>query len=118
MRAVLAAFRWEKQKGGNDESLPNEDIAGHRRLRGRGPGDHGGGRYRREERLRASLDPCLARRAHTPRTRLREEGAPAAGPRDPRPGGTTARRDGRNRDPRPPPGTWHLCGAADDGRAD
>jgi hypothetical protein len=29
VRAVLGAFRWEKRKGGKDEPLPEEDIAGH-----------------------------------------------------------------------------------------
>jgi hypothetical protein len=29
VRAVLGAVRWEKRKGGKDERLPEEDIAGH-----------------------------------------------------------------------------------------
>ena len=28
VRAVLGAVRWEKRKGGKDEPLPEEDIAG------------------------------------------------------------------------------------------
>ena len=28
VRAVLGAVRWETRKGGKDESLPEEDIAG------------------------------------------------------------------------------------------
>ena len=46
VRAVLGAVRWEKQKGGRSDPLPDEITASHRRLREHGPGDYGGSRYR------------------------------------------------------------------------
>src|SRR5687767_5291374 len=70
-RADLAVIRGEKRKGCKDEPLPDEDIAGHRRLREHDTGNPSGGRYRQKEGLGDSSDPRLARRAHTPRTCLR-----------------------------------------------
>src|SRR5215204_5395841 len=86
-RADLGVVQEEKRKGCKDEPLPDEDVAGHRRLREHDSGNPGGGQHRQKERIRDSSDPRLARCAYTPRTCLREERASAAGPRDPRQGG-------------------------------